>query len=200
MRLFIPLLFISFISHSQIRLSVELDGSGTGDVFIMEWGMIVEKKLDLNKSFVTGFSVHNMDIEVQQLSIDTSQIIHAQYLSIPLGYNHYVTPQFYINFTNRLNFFMNGYERLRNNYDDTYLNKIELAPDDKFKSLYLSHQLTINFIIFRRLHFGGGIAFTTNKNLIESGSRQYLNEKIDGYFFVQQNIRLYLFQFKSKKI
>lgn len=221
-------LFIPFYSvQSQIKFKPQLEAAAGFEkdaFFLANWGLGIEKKIDINKSIETGIYYHNFEFNfpkdrygfyeafvknsrdsVYQDSISDYRVVF-NFLSIPVGYNYYISPKTYLSYKLGFNFFTSstyqGFFVLNNDYSETgYVYKTRF-PNSVFKKFYVSHDISINTIILRRIDVGLSFVFTKSgffKNLNNDVYRTF-NKEVSKYFAVGMNLKFFVFQVNSKKI
>src|SRR5690606_29033376 len=101
-------------------------GGATDNLYTYNWGVTIEKKLDINKSIETGLFYHNFELqfpkdqygfyeafiagtpnEVFRDSI-TDVKVSFNFTTIPIGFNFYLSPKVYFTYKIGFNFFNSG--------------------------------------------------------------------------------------------
>jgi hypothetical protein len=189
-------------------------------------GVAVEKKMDFRYSFETGIYYHiltynlakNRDFE--KAFIDTSRFANFKskvntygitygFLTIPIGVNYYFSPKLYGSYKLGINFFssvsiagINSSDKQSGEGETIFT--IEIAdPGKYFKTAYINHQLSLNYILMRRIDAGIWATFTSGGGFIKDAkteSLQKVNKEMSKYFILGLQFRLYMFQLKSRKI
>ncbi|MFL5727877.1 MAG: hypothetical protein ACJ75J_00200 [Cytophagaceae bacterium] len=217
-------LFYGLGLQAQTRFKLLFE-SGVGydkpNFFTFNHGLLVEKKLDINKSIETGWYGHEFGFYIDKKNdsfyqafikntkneplIDSINRITLsfKFVTIPIGFNYYISPKTYINYRIGFNFFSRGKflgERVTASEDVTVFTGN--FQGNIFRKFYTNHMISFNWIMLRRIDMGFGFWFTPAGSFIHDKRpvlRQFNNE-ISRYFASSFHMKIFLFQAKTKKI
>jgi hypothetical protein len=230
-RVFLYLLFFCILfplaTYSQIKFKPQLEGAtgfANDNFSLLNFGLGLEKKIDVNKSIETGIYYHNFDFnfpktkygfyeafirgtsdDVYQDSINTYKVMF-NFLAIPIGYNHYISPKTYVGYKLGLNFFSSStYQGLHvSPIDDTEEQMIYKTrfSNSIFKKFYVNHNISINTIILRRIDLGLSFIFTKSDFFKKLDNEVYrsFNKEVSSYFAVGLSMKIFVFQINSNRI
>ena len=215
-------------AHSQFRFKLDLNaGAGWDKARLIggSMGVAVEKKMDFRYSFETGLYYHILtynlprSTEFEKVFIDTSRFarlkskvntygINYGFITIPVGVNYYFSPKLYASYKLGINIFTNvSIEGIKSSDsesgDGETVFQIDIETHKYFKTAYLNHQLSVNYILMRRLDVGLWATFTSGGGFIKnpnSSAAEEVNKQMSKYFILGVQFRLYMFQIKSRKI
>jgi hypothetical protein len=227
--LLLLLFFLPVTVYSQLRFKPSIDG-GAGfskeNFYVTTAGLTIEKKIDIDKSFETGIFHHNFEFyskknpafyqafikgtDLDGDGWDTTSYVNVKFnfVDIPIGFNYYVTPKFYIGYKLGFNFFtrstytgidargfedpVDGFETYKREFDRT-----------KFRKFYLNHTISFNVITLRRIDLGLGMMFTPRGKFLKASSDplyKSFNDEVSRYFAISIHFKVYLFQIKSRSL
>lgn len=213
--------------YSQIKFKPQLEGAAgfsNNNFSLLNFGLGLEKKVDVNKSIETGIYYHNFDFnfpkskygfyeafikgtpqDIYQDSITTYKVMF-NFLAIPIGYNHYISPKTYVGYKLGLNFFSSStYQGLVvsgiDDADEVMIYKTRFS-NTIFKKFYVNHNISINTIILRRIDLGLSFIFTKSDFFRKLDNEIYrsFNKEVSSYFAVGFNLKFFVFQINSNKI
>lgn len=221
------LIILSFSLQAQIKFKPQFEaaaGFEKDNFYLLNFGLGIEKKIDINKSIETGIYYHNFEFNFPKSSYGfyeafiqgtandkymdstTDFRVAFNFLSIPIGYNHYISPRTYLSYKLGFNFFTSstyqGIRTIDHDYSNSdYLFKTRFS-DDIFKKFYLSHNISINRIFFRRIDVGLSFIFTKSSFFRKLDKEIYrtFNQEVSKYFAIGLNFKYFIFQINSKKI
>ncbi len=212
------------------------------NIFHLSVGTTAEYPLDPNKSITAGLGAHLLMFDLyskddmgfydeyivnspHQMPIDSvlkrgvtnysGYLIKARGINIPVAFNLYLTPRFYLSYCVNINFLL-GFTHsgffVANDYDfDNHTSGRFYSYDNEpftkeiFKSLYTSHTFAFNRIFMRRLQFSLGWNFTFKSGIIKrpdhtKGYLRALNNDFSNFVLGTIGIKWYFYQLKSKSI
>jgi len=221
------LIVLPFSLQAQLRFKPQFEaaaGFEKDNFYLLNVGLGIEKKIDINKSIESGIYYHNFDFNFSNTSYGfyeafiqntpnekymdstTDFRVAFNFVSIPVGYNHYISPRTYLSYKLGFNFFTSStYQGIRTvNHDYSTSETIFKArfTDDIFKKFYLSHNISINRIFFRRLDVGLSFIFTKSSFFRKLDKEIYrnFNQEVSKYFAMGLTFKYFIFQINSKKI
>jgi hypothetical protein len=229
LRMLLVFMFCSQVCYAQTRFKFNMD-AGAGwekeNFFIFNIGLGIEQKVDINKSLETGIYGHYFGFSFpkdqygfydafvkgtdnEQYEDDFSEFdITFNFFSIPIGFNYYFSPKWYVGYKLGFNFFTNiTYKAYYDGEFDVERDDMELFRGNLDKSVfnrfYLNHNITVNRIFLRRFELGIGFTFTPYGSFLRDQSmvlyRQF-NEEISRYVGFSFYSRIYMFQIKSNRL
>ncbi len=215
-------------SYSQLRAKVYMDvAAGNDDLYNGSFGLNLEQKLDPNKAIITGLGVHflfydiysNNDMGFHKSFIENTPLeqhsdsisyytINAVGLNIPLGYNYYLTPKLYLDYTLNFNFILaSSHSGVYVTEDEEEIDVYEFVPFEEhvFKAFYTAHTISVHRVFFRRAEAAIGWHFTFKSNILNTKGTngaflEELNSDFSKFSLLTVGFKWYLFQIKSMKI
>jgi hypothetical protein len=223
----VVLFFVVSDVFCQTRFKLLADagiGTESDNFYATNSGLIIERKIDINKSIETGIYSHQLEqflnkdegfYEAFVQGTDNARfyndITHFKlsfnFVTIPLGYNHYLSPKTYIGYKIGFNFLTNlsyagvfsdtgdgsdGEDIFKAHLDKSHLNKF-----------YYNHTLTINHIFLRRFDVGIGSIFTPKSAFVRNDAPENFksfNKTISKYATISVHFKIYIFQIKSRSL
>ena len=228
MRLTLLALLLPTFVFGQLRFKPSFDvgvGFKNENLLTLNSGLIIEKKLDIDKSIETGIFSHSFEFltprtdEFYQAFVKGRNLDNAwdttthlkvsfHFTTIPIGANYYITPKFFVGYRLGFNFFKkskftgidarnaidpaDGLESFSRDFDKTI-----------FKKFYINHNISFNYIFWRRVQFGMGFLFTPRGQFFKrTPNRLYesFNKQASKYFAMNFSLQFYLFQIKSHSL
>jgi hypothetical protein len=138
----------------------------------------------------------------------TEYTISTSGVNIPVGFNYYFSPKFYVDYTINFNFIFSpthsGIHETAEG-EDIYLYEYVPFETNVFKPFYTTHAITFHRVIFRRAEIAMGWQYTLKNSILKIDGDQgefltELNKDFSKFSLFAFDLRYYLFQIKSKKI
>jgi hypothetical protein len=221
-------LFLCLLPTSaQIKFKPQFEagaGFDKDNFSILNIGLALEKKIDINKSIETGIYYHTFDFnfnkdqfgfydafikntpdDQHQDSVSYYKVVF-NFLSIPVGYSYYLSPRTYLNYKLGFNLFSGStyqgfMEAASDGTESDYLFKTKF-PDNVFKKFYVNHNISINRVFFRRIDLGLSFIFTKSGFFKQTDNSIYqsFDKEVSRYFAIGINMKFFVYQIDSKKI
>lgn len=195
----------------------------SGGLSYYAFGGVVDKRFRINQEIRTGLFYKSMEFSFTKDKYNFEDFLLQQhpdltpaeydsiaechvafgYLSIPLGYSVYLGPRFYVGYNLNLNFSLGNSKYVANDSD---LNEIRSGKLDKgmVQSVFIDHEVSLNFIILRRIEFFTGISWNINSSLLKKDSSykfvQQFGNASARYSMMRIGFNIYLFQLKRQKL
>lgn len=230
MKFFYTLVLLTVLSwpaYTQLKFKPQLESAAGFDkssFYLLNFGLELEKKFDIDKSISSGIFYHNFEFNFPKndygfydafikgtrkekwMDSITDFRVMFNFISIPVSYQQYLSPRTYLSYKLGFNFFSTatyqGFYTVNSDYSNTDYVFKDQFPREVFKKFYVSHNISINRIFFRRLDLGLSFVFTKSSffRKLDADIYRTFNREVSRYFAIGLNFKFFIFQINSKKI